>query len=311
MKMMMKEKGKTKSEKVWMALLFTFSLLLFTVTAGTALAVERVALLDVHQEGADGATLSYSYQTLELNPAISYKLVTTVRVKSGLPGVCKWQVRVYTNDVTEANAIVTTSINLRDAFGQDINTDGNINLSLIGADSTPVGTIVDFAGRNVPNGYLLCNGQTVSRSTYARLFAVIGTTYGTGDGSTTFALPNFSGRVAQGPNGSWSLGQYPTVGAPNITGSYNKTSGNGGIIHASSGGVTREGAFFVDKTKYTYYFGEKRNSTVVRGWVFNAASGECGTYTGVSGSPTYVNNVYGKSITVQPAAVVVNKVIKY
>src|SRR5690606_19275689 len=50
----------------------------------------------------------------------------------------------------------------------------------------PPGAVIPFAGTNAPTGWLFCHGQEVSRTTYARLFAVIGTTYGAGDGSTTF-----------------------------------------------------------------------------------------------------------------------------
>lgn len=53
----------------------------------------------------------------------------------------------------------------------------------------PVGTILPYGGSTAPEGYLLCNGQAVSRTTYSDLFDVIGTTYGTGDGNTTFNLP--------------------------------------------------------------------------------------------------------------------------
>lgn len=57
----------------------------------------------------------------------------------------------------------------------------------------PTGQVIDYAGAAAPNGFLLCNGAAVSRTTYAALFAVIGTTYGAGDGSTTFNVPNVSG----------------------------------------------------------------------------------------------------------------------
>lgn len=53
----------------------------------------------------------------------------------------------------------------------------------------PVGATFQFAGSVAPDGYLLCSGQAVSRTTYSKLFAVIGTTYGGGNGSTTFNLP--------------------------------------------------------------------------------------------------------------------------
>ena len=64
--------------------------------------------------------------------------------------------------------------------------------------STPVGMIVSFAGSTAPTGWLLCQGQAVSRTTYAKLFAVIGTTYGSGDGSTTFNVPDMRGRFPLG-----------------------------------------------------------------------------------------------------------------
>jgi microcystin-dependent protein len=60
------------------------------------------------------------------------------------------------------------------------------------------GTIVPFAGSSVPSGFILCDGSAVSRATYATLFGIIGTTYGPGDGSTTFNVPDLRGRVVAG-----------------------------------------------------------------------------------------------------------------
>ena len=62
----------------------------------------------------------------------------------------------------------------------------------------PIGAIQDFAGSSAPAGWYLCYGQNVSRTTYASLFAVIGTTYGAGDGLTTFGLPDCRGRATFG-----------------------------------------------------------------------------------------------------------------
>jgi microcystin-dependent protein len=62
----------------------------------------------------------------------------------------------------------------------------------------PVGMITPFAGSTAPTGWFLCGGQAVSRTTYASLFAVVGTTYGVGDGSTTFNLPDLRGRTVAG-----------------------------------------------------------------------------------------------------------------
>lgn len=65
-------------------------------------------------------------------------------------------------------------------------------------NSVDAGIIVDFAGSTAPQGYLLCFGQNVSRATYSLLFGVIGTIYGTGDGATTFTLPDLRGRTTFG-----------------------------------------------------------------------------------------------------------------
>lgn len=64
----------------------------------------------------------------------------------------------------------------------------------------PTGSVIATARSTAPTGYLLCQGQAVSRTTYAVLFAAIGTTYGNGDGTTTFNVPDLRGRVPVGPD---------------------------------------------------------------------------------------------------------------
>src|SRR5262245_7755956 len=64
--------------------------------------------------------------------------------------------------------------------------------------TTPPGVIQTYAGSTAPTGWLLCDGAAVSRTTFAVLFAICGTTYGAGDGSTTFNLPNLKGRMPVG-----------------------------------------------------------------------------------------------------------------
>ena len=86
---------------------------------------------------------------------------------------------------------------------------------------TPVGTVVPYAGTDVstPAGWLFCGGQAVSRTTYADLFAVVGTTYGSGDGSTTFNVPDLRGRVVAGKdNMGGSAASRLTSGGSGITG---------------------------------------------------------------------------------------------
>jgi microcystin-dependent protein len=72
--------------------------------------------------------------------------------------------------------------------------------------SEPAGIVIPFAGNVAPDGWLLCDGSAVSRDTYSDLFEAIGTVYGAGDGSTTFNVPDLSGRVVIGVSNSHALG---------------------------------------------------------------------------------------------------------
>ena len=77
----------------------------------------------------------------------------------------------------------------------------------------PAGALMPFAGAAAPAGYLACDGSAVSRTTYAALYAAIGTTYGAGDGSTTFNLPDLERRAIVGAGGSATSTLANTVGA--------------------------------------------------------------------------------------------------
>lgn len=69
---------------------------------------------------------------------------------------------------------------------------------VVAADMSPIGAVTAYAAAAIPNGWLKCDGAVVSRTTYPELFTVLGTTYGAGDGSTTFGLPDLSGRTVIG-----------------------------------------------------------------------------------------------------------------
>lgn len=68
------------------------------------------------------------------------------------------------------------------------------------------GLIYMYGGSTAPNGFLICDGSEISRTTYSSLFAAIGTIYGAGDNSTTFNIPNISGRVAIGSSVAHTVG---------------------------------------------------------------------------------------------------------
>ena len=87
--------------------------------------------------------------------------------------------------------------------------------NLTGIEGTATGTIVPWSSASVPSGFLECAGAAVSRSTYSALFAIVGTTYGVGDGSTTFNLPDLQDNTPVGKSGTKALAS--TGGANTVT----------------------------------------------------------------------------------------------
>ena len=124
-------------------------------------------------------------------------------------------------------------------------------------ESLPVGTIIEYPSTGtLPTGFLACEGQAVSRTSYADLFAVIGTSFGSGDGSTTFNLPNKRGRVtvgrdtdqteftSMGQTGGHKKMQSHTHGMQGA-GSHNHTVNNGTVCAAEWGWLTNITGFRV------------------------------------------------------------------
>lgn len=95
---------------------------------------------------------------------------------------------------------------------------------------TPTATIVATARATAPDGWLLCDGANVSRSTYANLFSAIGTAFGAGDGSTTFSLPNFKGRIPLGRDDAQT--EFDTLGETGGSKTHTHTNPASGISGA-------------------------------------------------------------------------------
>lgn len=136
-----------------------------------------------------------------------------------------------------------------------------------------------IAGSTIPDGWLLCNGAAVSRTTYAKLFAAIGTRYGSGNGSTTFNLPNFNGRHVLGTTNAGNLGSYVSAGLPDITG--------GAFFYGAEAIEDTYGAFGANMSKTHSYAGHTVGD---KSWP------ELRLYASNS------NNIYGRSYSVSVAA---------
>jgi hypothetical protein len=164
------------------------------------------------------------------------------------------------------------------------------NWKKFGGSNIPVGAIIQYAvNGSLPEDFLECDGGAVSRTLYATLFEAIGTTYGSGDGSTTFNLPNYTDGTF--PEGSTTAGTSHTAGLPNITGS----TSNANILlwgDLNSWGAT--GALANSRT-YSKISGGGTEAT--RGDIVFDAS--------------LSNAIYGASTTVQPKSLTTRFIIKY
>ena len=98
--------------------------------------------------------------------------------------------------------------------------------NLTGIDLVNTGLIIPWSDSSIPSGYLECNGQAVSRSTYSALFAVIGTTYGAGDGASTFLVPDLQDNVAVGKSPNKALASTGGANAVTTTGNMGGSAAN-------------------------------------------------------------------------------------
>ena len=147
----------------------------------------------------------------------------------------------------------------------------------------------------IPSGWLLCNGAVVSRSTFSNLFTKIGTTYGMGDGSTTFNLPDLRDRYIIGANTN-ALGTYIAEQLPNIEGKayYGfKNNDTRLVVHASDGSAL---GFSGDSETHNFATATPGTTTSANfGLTFNAQSS---------------NSVYTNSGKVYPLSLALNFIIK-
>ena len=110
-------------------------------------------------------------------------------------------------------------------------------------NTVPAGSIQMWATATAPSGYVLCNGVAISRTLYSTLFSVIGTTFGVGDGSTTFNVPNYQGVMPIGSNGTYALASTggaasTTLGTTNLP---SHTHTFSGTVSSTGSGITSSG----------------------------------------------------------------------
>lgn len=165
--------------------------------------------------------------------------------------------------------------------------------------NVPPGSITDFAGSSLPGGWLECDGAAVSRTTYAGLFAAISTNWGTGDGSTTFNLPDFRGRARVG-KGTGTLAE--TVAAASVsTGNdtFAVTSNNTKWITGMAVVLTTTGGLPAGLSLATTYYVVRDSSTTIK-FASSLANAQNGTVIDITtqgtGSHTVTHTLTARSL---------------
>jgi len=231
--------------------------------------------------GGYGENLHFTYIT---NTNYNNKTNTTsVNIKFGADGTATFDKVVASGKLTATDA--SNDINAVTQAARNNSTKVATTAFVSNGATMPCGTIIAFAGATAPAGWLLCNGQAVSRTTYADLFKLIGTSYGAGNGSSTFNVPDLRGRFLEGANGN--LHSKADAGLTNITGS------SGRLLCRYDNSIPASGAFTTSSVS-----GRGSNTDSVGNAVLN--------FDASSSSA-----VYGKSTTVQPASVRVNYIVKF
>lgn len=159
------------------------------------------------------------------------------------------------------------------------------------SSSVPTGAICYFATTAVPTGWLLCNGSNVSRTTYKALFAAIGTKFGTGNGSSTFTLPNLDERFIEGTTTTSDVGKKLEAGLPNITGQSTATQ----IFNQNQGQAGTSGAITMTDT----------------GGINLSSGGERQGFYQLSLNASNSNAMYGNTPVVQPASLLCLPCVKF
>lgn len=170
--------------------------------------------------------------------------------------------------------------------------------------SEAVGVIKAFAGNgDIPSGYLLCDGSAVSRTMFPDLFAAIGTTYGSGDGSTTFNLPDYN-TAQRFCQGSTVAGTVKQAGLPNI---------EGGVFVTSPKSVNGTDVLSIPtemSSKYPNNALKTGSATTGRAVFTQSGTTTTAFPTGILLDASAYNPIYGNSTTVQPNALTCRYIIK-
>ena len=187
-------------------------------------------------------------------------------------------------------------------------------IGMVSANSTDAGIIQMYGGSIAPSGWMFCNGNTISRTTYARLFSVIGTTYGSGDGVNSFGLPDMRNRFPLGSGQSTFVSTFANTAVNISTDVITVPSNNSlytglAVVLTTSGtvpgGLVTGSTYYVIKISTTSIKLSSSLINAVAGTAINLTSQGTGTH---SLTTTYTNRVLGSVGGREEASLTINEI---
>jgi microcystin-dependent protein len=222
--------------------------------------------------------------------------VTTAKIADANVTTAKIADANVTTAKIAANAVTTAKMAREGTAGQVLTSNGAGSdpsfQDLAAASGMPSGAIIAVAMNTAPTGYLKCNGATVSRATYAALFAAIGTTFGNGDGSTTFGLPDLRGEWIRGWADDRAVDTSRAFGSTQaeMIGPHNHTASTSGST-SSDGAHTHEVKPPVETGSGSVQFGFVAASVIAT--LTTQPTSSAGTHSHTISATTTVNNNSG------------------
>ena len=206
--------------------------------------VLSTGVVTVWVDGSNSSNTGRGYDGSAAQPHTSGSSGTALPVfTSTEAGVANYAVQqtvgqiVSAGDILQGSGANTLGVLTAGTAGTVLTSNGSGSALSWSTFAQPSGTLLDFAGGTVPAGFLACDGAAVSRSTYAGLFAVIGTTWGVGNGTTTFNVPDLRGRATIGAGTGTGLTARTLAGTTG-TETVTLTSAQSGMPSHNHGGST-------------------------------------------------------------------------
>ena len=227
-----------------------------------------------------GIITANSTAIAELESTVSSQAGTIASQGSAIAAIEAW-------DLEDLNDVTITSVADGQVVAYSTAVSGWVNQNSAAGAGVDPGAVMSFARNSAPTGWLKANGANVSRTTYADLFTAIGTTFGAGDGSTTFGLPDMRGEFPRGWDDGRGVDSGRAFGSAQLD-QMQRLEGTFGGGHLRFSGSTATGSFTIASRAGTSTDNNNNNGST---WTFNSANSPNARVSATNSGETRARNL--------------------